>query len=186
MTVAVSGACMAVRKSLFVEMEGHYGDDCVIPLDVLLQGYRVVVEPMARAYVENVRSPRAELRARARMTLRNLTGTLSRWRLLNPIRHPLLSLAIVSHKLLRWLTPYLLVACFVSNAVLAGRPLYRVTLLVQMAFYGLAVLGMLLAKRGVRVSMTSAPFGFCVAQLGIMMGVAKAILGARVVRYKNR
>ena len=100
-----SGSIMAFRKHLFRPFEPIYGDDCAIPLDIVSQGYRVVHVDDAVAYDEFPSTVKGELKARTRMTLRNITCTLKRCSLLNALRHPLVSWAVISHKLLRWLTP---------------------------------------------------------------------------------
>ena len=83
-----SGQALAMRRSLFRPMEACYGDDCVLPLDVRLQGYRVVQDSQAVVYDEIPSSIEGELRARVRMTARNWTGTLSRPSLFNPFDFP--------------------------------------------------------------------------------------------------
>ena len=39
--VKASGQAFVVRRSLFRPMQTCYGDDCILPLEVRLQGYRV-------------------------------------------------------------------------------------------------------------------------------------------------
>ena len=36
-----SGACMAIRKELFLPIEPEYGEDCVVPIDVVFTGGQV-------------------------------------------------------------------------------------------------------------------------------------------------
>lgn len=104
------GAGMAVRRSLFRPVPPEYGEDCIVPLDVVEQGFRVVFAPDAEFFEPRIATVAEEFHARVRMTLRSFGGTLSKQALLNPIHHPLLVWAIASHKLLRWLTPYFLLA----------------------------------------------------------------------------
>ena len=71
-----TGACLAVRKDLYKPQRPNDGEDCVCPLDVLLQGYRVVQAQDALSYDWPPRSVSSELRARIRMTAKNLRGTV--------------------------------------------------------------------------------------------------------------
>ena len=89
-------------------MKTCYGDDCVLPLVVRLQGYRVLHDSRAAVFDTFPHSIEGELRARIRMVARNWTGTLSQPALLNPLRFPGTAWGLVSHKLLRWLTPFFL------------------------------------------------------------------------------
>ena len=55
------------------------------------------------------------------MTQRSLRGTLSRRAVFNPVRRPVLCTAVLSHKLLRWATPFLFLAVLGSAAPLAAQ-----------------------------------------------------------------
>src|SRR5438270_393827 len=83
-----SGQLLMMRKELFRPIPAMYGDDCVLPLDVRLQGQRVVQATRVIVYDTMPNSITGELRARIRMTARNWTGTLSRPAVLNPFRFP--------------------------------------------------------------------------------------------------
>ena len=180
-----SGACLAVRRALFRPVETQFGEDCIVPLDIVSLGYRVVFQPDAIAYEPRIATPGAELRSRTRMTLRSFAGTLSRGHLLNPVRFPGISWAIVSHKLLRWLTPYLLLLMLASNAVLVERPFYRLTLGLQALFYLSGLLGHALDRHHIRVPVVSTIYAFCLMNLGVAVGVAQAIGGRRIFAYRS-
>ncbi len=180
-----SGACLAVRRKLFRPIEPQYGEDCVVPLDVIIQGYKVVFQPDAIAYEEYVAEPRAELRTRVRMTLRSFTGTLSRRQLLNPFYYPAVAWAIVSHKILRWLTPYFLLAALISNVFLLSQPFYRLTLAAQILFYLAALIGYLADRWHLRIPLVAAVYSFCLSNLAMLLGVTKALLGHQIVTYSS-
>jgi cellulose synthase/poly-beta-1,6-N-acetylglucosamine synthase-like glycosyltransferase len=181
-----NGACLAVRRELFTPMEAQYGEDTVVPLDVVAQGYRVVFQPEAIASDERTVGAGAEMRARVRMTLRSFTGTLSRKHLLNPWRFPQVAWAILSHKLLRWLVPYFLVLGFVSNVLLLGRGgVYPYSLALQVIFYVSGAIGYFLDQRDIRLRFFSIIYAFCLMNLGVAVGVAQAILGRRILAYRS-
>ena len=181
-----SGACLAVRRELFAPMEAQYGEDCVVPLDIVSRGYRVAFQPEAIAYETRIANPRAEMRARARMTLRSFAGTLSRKRLLNPFRFPGIAWSIASHKMLRWLTPYFLLLVLASNVILVGRSsLYRLTLVLQIIFYVSGAIGYILDQYRLRVPLISTIYAFCLMNLGVSIGVTHALLGRRILAYRS-
>jgi GT2 family glycosyltransferase len=84
-----SGQALAVRRELFRPLPACYGDDCITPLDVRLQGYKVIQNRKAKVFDTMPHSIEGELRARIRMTARNWTGMLARPAILNPLRFPL-------------------------------------------------------------------------------------------------
>jgi cellulose synthase/poly-beta-1,6-N-acetylglucosamine synthase-like glycosyltransferase len=178
-----TGTALAMRRALFTPMPSCYGDDCILPLDVRLQGYRVVQDEDAVVYDTMPHTAASELRARIRMTTRNWTGTLSRPGLLNPFRYPLTALCLVSHKMLRWVTPFLMVLAFVLNTALAlSHPLTAVWL-AQFLFYSVAFVGWQRVKRNRRGGIFAYPFSFCLANLGFVLGILKALRRQRVVSY---
>ncbi|MCG6877654.1 MAG: glycosyltransferase family 2 protein [Deltaproteobacteria bacterium] len=181
-----TGGIMAFRKELFRPFDPKYGDDCMIPLDIAEKGYRIVHEDKALAYDSFPSSIGGELRARTRMTLRNLTCTLSKHRLLNPFKHPGLCWAMVSHKLLRWLTPFFLLIAFISNVILFNEgSLYFFTGFAQLAFYFFGLVGLFGEMLKLKIPIASQIFSFLLANAGFLMGVLKAVCGRHITAYRN-
>lgn len=180
-----SGPCLAVRRELFRPMDAQYGEDCIVPLDVVSGGHRVAFQPAAVARETRIASPKEEMRARIRMTLRSFAGTLSRRHVLNPLRFPRIAWSIISHKLLRWLTPYFLLLAFASNVLLLRRPLYQATLAVQVVFYLGALVGHALDARRVRLPLISTIYAFCLMNAGVLVGVARALSGQQIYAYRS-
>ncbi|GGK09130.1 glycosyltransferase family 2 protein [Luteimonas terricola] len=136
--IGVSGALYAVRRRLFPMVPaGTVLDDVFVPMQVLRAGHRVVMEEGAVAWD---RPSHDSTQERGRK-LRTLAGnfqlvSLAPW-LLVPGVNPAW-LRFVSHKLLRLLSPWLLLAFAVASASLAGRHgIY------QLAAAGLALFAML-------------------------------------------
>ncbi|MCA9060144.1 MAG: glycosyltransferase, partial [Planctomycetaceae bacterium] len=71
----MTGACMSIRRDLFVEMDPSIGEDCIVPLDIVCQHRRVVHASAARAVDHFEEGAGVTLRRRIRMTLRNWQGT---------------------------------------------------------------------------------------------------------------
>ncbi len=160
-TVGVTGAICAVRRELFRPIPaGTLLDDVYWPLQVAMQGYRIVVERAACAFDRLPERPRDEFRRKVRTLSGNfqliarLPAALAPWR--NPVWFPL-----VSHKLLRLLVPWALLIMLVCNLFLEG-PLYRVLLSVQVFGYVLGVCCLLCTALGARSRLASAAGSFLV------------------------
>ena len=180
-----SGPVMAFRTSLFKPFDCCYGDDCIIPLDIISQGYRVVHSDLAQAYDVFPSTMREELSVRTRMTLRNITCTLSKYNLLNPFKYKFISLSIFSHKILRWLTPYLLITLFAANLfILEINIFYKVSLYCQSAFYMLGLAGFYAEQKGRRIPLASQVFSFLLANIGFFLGILKAGMGRKITGYR--
>jgi cellulose synthase/poly-beta-1,6-N-acetylglucosamine synthase-like glycosyltransferase len=138
--IGVTGAISAVRRELFEPIpEGTILDDVYWPLRVAMRGYRVIHEERAVAYDRLPARARDEFRRKVRTLSGNyqlvakIPSALLPWR--NPVWFQL-----VSHKLLRLLVPWILMAVAVFSAVLTGW-VYRFALWGQVACYGLALAG---------------------------------------------
>jgi cellulose synthase/poly-beta-1,6-N-acetylglucosamine synthase-like glycosyltransferase len=138
--VGATGALYAVRRGLLTGLpEGTILDDVYIPLQVVRQGRRVVFEPRARAWD----SPDLGGGLEFARKVRTLSGNYQLVQLMPWVlsgQNPVL-LRFVSHKLLRLVVPFALAAILISSLWLRA-PLYRMALVLQLAFYGLALLAL--------------------------------------------
>lgn len=180
-----SGAAMAVRRSAFVTLPPDVGEDCIVPLDTVLQGLKVVHTTAALATDSMASDPAEEFRARVRMTMRNWTGTWRRAALLNPIRYPGYAFALWSHKLLRWLSPILVLVVSVSSLGFINNPFLWPLPLLTFVFFALAGLGWIDQIAGIGLPIVGTVYSFCLANLGFLIGVAKALAGRSIVSYNK-
>jgi len=178
-----SGQGLLVRRELFRPLPACYGDDCIMPLDVRAQGFRVIQEREAYVFDTMPHSIEGELRTRIRMTARNWTGTLSRPAVLNPFRFPLTALGLVSHKLLRWLTPFFLGIVLLCSSFLALRGQFQFLWWLQVVFYLTALIGWELTRRQRPAWVFGYPFSFCLANVGFLLGMVKALRNQKIVAY---
>jgi cellulose synthase/poly-beta-1,6-N-acetylglucosamine synthase-like glycosyltransferase len=179
-----SGAALAVRREAFRPIPLEYGDDCIIPLDVCLQGFRILQDPRCVVSDEMPHSIGGELRTRVRMTARNWDGILCRAGVLNPIRFPGIAWGLISHKFLRWMTPLFLLAIFLANGSLVYNRRMVPLFVLQCCFYLAAFIGWRHSSRDRCERIFGYPFAFCLANLGFFLGIVKSIRGEKVLAYK--
>lgn len=178
-----SGCCMAIRRGLFRELPHDEDVDDAVPLDVLLQGCRVIFAPDALAFDVPPSTPRDEIRARARMTVLALTAILRRKSLLNPFRFPRLAFSLFSHRIFRSLTPAFACGGLLFSALLVGQPLYRVIFVAQLVFYVFAFFGWVVGGQGFAVALLRLPLSFCVWNIGFAAGLVRVLRGQTVTTY---
>lgn len=176
-----SGACCAVRKSLYRNIPPVGDVDFTTPLDVVLQGKKCDHIAEAIAYDEMPDSPEREFRARVRMTAKNLYGTIERWGIGGVLKHPVYTSVILLHKIGRWLTPFGILALFVSNlGLLSSSIFYVVTFIGQAVFYLVAFAGF----KGLNIPLARTSYSFCLANIGFLIGVLRAATGRVPKLYK--
>jgi cellulose synthase/poly-beta-1,6-N-acetylglucosamine synthase-like glycosyltransferase len=156
--VGVTGALYAMRRECFRGVpQATVLDDVYIPMSIVLQGRRVVLERRALAYDEPLASPARERARKVRTLAGNFQLLALMPQLLSP-RNPVL-LQFLSHKVMRLVGPVALAGALVANIALAGEGLaYALLLAAQLACYGCAIAGMVIpaARRVglVKLSMT--------------------------------
>jgi cellulose synthase/poly-beta-1,6-N-acetylglucosamine synthase-like glycosyltransferase len=139
--LGANGGIYAIRRSLFRPVPAEtIVDDFVIPLRAKLQtGCNIVYDWEAVAREETPASVGSEFHRRSRIGAGGFQSLGMLWRLLLPQRG-WIAFTFFSHKVLRWLCPFLLLALLASNAFLCDYPLYRYALFGQLAFYLISVL----------------------------------------------
>jgi len=148
---AVTGALLAIRRDAirFVPMTASM--DHLLPLYVREQGGLVVYVPAAVATDRPISGLREQLRNRTRTATRGIRANLSMVRRLPPWRHPGAALAMWSHKILRWATPWVLIVTGLLGLVLGqAESMYLIAPLSLVGASVLAATAHLLAGTGRR------------------------------------
>ncbi len=145
-TLGATGAIWALRRSAWRPLPPEtLLDDVLAPLRAVLDGYRVVFAPLARAFDRSSPDADTERRRKVRTLAGNYQLLSLEPRLLLPVVNPVW-LQFVSHKLGRLVVPYALAALLVSSAALAPTgAVYAAALTLQVLFYVLAAHGAVIA-----------------------------------------
>lgn len=171
-----NGAALAIRRILFNPKPGSIVEDFQIPLALRFQGYRVVYDPEAIATEELAPTLTAQFARRVRIGAGNYQTLFGNLGYLNPF-NGFLTFAFISHRLLRWLAPFLLVVAFLCSIALAVHMKFTLLLTLQCGFYFAALLGYFLKKRGRSLPLLSAPLHFCSMNLALFLGFCAYISG---------
>jgi cellulose synthase/poly-beta-1,6-N-acetylglucosamine synthase-like glycosyltransferase len=175
--VGGDGALYSIRRELYTPLRPADINDFLNPLQIIGRGFLGIFEPAAVCYEEAAGTFSKEFRRRVRIISRSLQAVWSAPGALNPLRHTRHWILLVSHKLLRWFAPFLMLAMLLSSALLWNLPVYRAATLVQLAFYALALLGGLLQERGKNFRALSVPFYFSLLNLASLVACFKWITG---------
>lgn len=176
--IGVSGCIYAVRRSCYTELAREMSSDFVISAEIRLQSLRTAYEPEAICYEYTNQKSKDEFRMRVRVIEQTFTVLAGYRELLNPWRYGMFAFQLLSHKVARYLVPWLLLLTLILNIVLTGTsPLYIWTLAVQAAFYGAALLGLLLERMGRLPQLLGMPYYFVLANAAAAAGLIKFVRG---------
>jgi cellulose synthase/poly-beta-1,6-N-acetylglucosamine synthase-like glycosyltransferase len=149
---AGNGAIYATRRESYIVVDAIMGHDLSLPFNTVKRGLRAVYVPEARATEKMVPSLGGEF-ARKRRMMSHTWPILLRGGMLSPRGYPPgYALMILSHRVLRYVTPALHAIALASNIALVAldwgsRPLYLATLALQLALLLAAALAGLLPVR---------------------------------------
>ena len=176
--VGATGALYAVRRELLTRVPpGTILDDVYLPMQVVRQGKRVVLDERARAWDR----PNLGTEREFSRKVRTLSGNyqllqLAPWLLRgsNPIRFE-----FVSHKLLRLAVPFALAVLLAASFAISA-PFYRVVLILQLVFYSLSVLALSrLVKGGILARVADAAGTFVLLNGAAVVALANFVGGRR-------
>ena len=182
-TLTASGAIYALRRCCYPSLSADtVVEDLVIPMNARKLGYRVLYDPEAVGRDFAASSVAGEFTRRVRVA----TGSF------RALRHvartpldPVTAFAFFSHKFLRWILPFLLIAMLVSSGLLWSRPLYRIAFMGQLAFYFWAAMGLLFRQRmqGVRYGLLA--YYLLAMHVAFLVGFVRFLGGRKATAWQR-
>jgi cellulose synthase/poly-beta-1,6-N-acetylglucosamine synthase-like glycosyltransferase len=183
--MACSGPIYATRRALYVPLPGHACSDMVEPMEIVRNGSRVVYAAEAQASEASTNSARDEFRMRVRVTTQGIHGLAGAGSMLWFSHGFWLTFQLISHKGLRYFLPVPLLTLLVSSAVLAvNHPWIGALFLAQAAFYGLALLALLVPFKRFG-KLLNLPLYFCTGNAAVVMSAFAALRGDKFAVWET-
>jgi len=104
--------------------------------------------------------------------------------MLNPLRSGLYGIQLLSHKAMRYLVPFFLMALFAASGALAASPAYRALFLLQLLGYACGAMSWLLEKFGIRSRVLALPHYFVLANVASVIAMFQFLRGERYSRWE--
>lgn len=183
--IGASGCLYAVRKAAYVPLYHEACSDFIIATKMVEQGLRAVYEPNAVCTEQTNRQSDKELKMRVRIIAQTFTDLWRHRAMLNPVRSGLYGVQLLSHKVMRYLVPFFLIALFIASAVLAsGALFYRMMFAAQLAGYASPALAWMLDRVGIRSRLLAFPQYFILANLASLIACYQFLRGERYARWE--
>jgi cellulose synthase/poly-beta-1,6-N-acetylglucosamine synthase-like glycosyltransferase len=186
--LGANGGIYVMRKHLFTPLRSDVIqiDDFIWPVRVYQQGCMGVYERDAVAYEEVSPTVEAEFRRKVRIGTGDYRALGECWRLLMPWKG-WVAFAFWSHKVLRWLAPFLLVIVLVANAGILSSPIYRVLFGLQLLFYITAAAGRVLStKTHFAAKLARIPYYFVGSNVALAVGCYKCLTGRQRAAWSQK
>jgi len=170
----------AIRREDYREVPANVIlDDLVISMNIARLGKRILFEPGAKGIEPAAVTVKEGFGARVRV----IAGAIQamKQRSAFPLfSQPFLVYKFISHKILRWIMPLLLIALFALNFMLIDQSLYLVFFVLQLGFYALALIG-LITKLSLFIF--SVPFYFCLQNVAAIVGIWRGLTDTQSVMW---
>jgi poly-beta-1,6-N-acetyl-D-glucosamine synthase len=192
--VGAAGEIFAIRKSLWNSdiYPNAIIEDFVISMQVAMDGYRIVYEPDSYAEEEPTFDLQSEFIRRRRIAAGGFQSVVWLRGLLNPFKYGVLTFQYVSHRVLRWVVvPFILPVILVFNIFLlsylpkAAFAFYSLILLMQLAFYGFALIGYQLELRRKKIKIFYFPFLLVMMNWAAYSGLKRYLLKEQKVTWEK-
>ncbi len=182
--IGASGCLYAVRKSAYVPLYHEACSDFIIATKMVEQGLRAIYEPNAVCTELTNRRSDNELKMRVRIIAQTFTDLWRHAAMLNPFRSGFYAIQLFSHKVMRYLVPFFLMAIFIASATLTGSMFYRLLFTAQLACYACAALAWLLDLVGIRSRLLAFPQYFVLANVASLIAMYKFCRGERYASWE--
>lgn len=176
--VGANGAIYAVRKELFDPIpEKVINDDFYVSMRTMVKGFKIVYEEEAQAFEYTSGSFTREFKRH----VRDGAGHYQVLPLFSGLLNPLAGwpfFCYFSHRVIRWMVPFLMIILLIFNAFLWYNIIYRALGIVQLGVYFLSLAGLVAYFNGHSIRILYIPLYFIAINLALLLGFFKWLTGA--------
>jgi cellulose synthase/poly-beta-1,6-N-acetylglucosamine synthase-like glycosyltransferase len=183
--IGVSGCLYAVRKSAYRPMPPDACSDFFIATLIYQQGLRTIYEPDAVCTEETNRQSNKEMRMRVRIIAQTFNDLWRSREMLNPFVSGFFAVELISHKVLRYSVPLILILLLATSAAASVDSLFFLFIfVVQIIFYGFAAAAWVLEKNQIKSSLLAIPLYFTLSNIAALVGFFKFLSGERYSHWE--
>ncbi len=187
--IGAAGELFAIRTELSPTIpRDSIIEDFFLTMTIATNGYKIAYAPNAYAMESQSASVKEELKRKIRIAAGGFQAVTRLSRLFNIFKYGRLSFQFISRRVFRWfVVPATLPIILIANIILAqqGNQFYQIVLLLQIAFYLLALIGYLFEKRKLRIKALFVPYYFCVMHYAVYRGFFRFLKGNQSVLWER-
>lgn len=181
--VGLSGSFFAARAEICRNWAPNVPSDFNTVALAARAGLRGISDPDAVGYYGAVKEPSREFNRKVRTVLRGMAALFANRDLINPFRRPLFAFMMVSHKILRWLVPFFLVAAFIVSATGVPRSGFLTGMFIVQALVYLAALSGIVSGRANKILPIRIAAFFVLVNAAIVVAWANFLIGRRMMTW---
>jgi len=188
------GGCYAIRNDLYEPVPSNFlVDDFYINMEILQKGYKAINNLNAFVFEDVSNNLYDEFRRKIRIATGNFQN-LKKFRIfllgiigLNPLKNIKnihintfgLSFSFISHKVLRWVTPFFIILLLLSNIFLLETTIYQLSFAGLLFSFSIPLWDTLLKKVKINISILRFITHFYSMNLALIIGFFKYLKGVK-------
>ena len=185
--IGANGGIYSIRREYFEEIptDRPVMDDFYISLKVLEKRKSFLYINDAVAEEDTAPTIKAEFNRKIRNNS-IMMSSIKPLRLLLSPRFGLIAYAFWSHKIIRWFTPVLLLLILIINILLLNvNTFFNIFFLIQLIFYSTAIVGYLLKKINIQITLLLMSFYFLMTNIALFIGLIKFLFGKQTAFWQS-
>lgn len=183
--IGAFGGCYSIRRNLFVQVPANWlVDDFYIGMQVLRQGKKTINELSAICTEDVSNKILEEFRRKVRISAGNFQNLFAFPDLMLPTKGGI-AFCFISHKVIRWLTPFLLILILLLNLILYKYGyIYELTLYGQIALLLSMLIDRLLRSFSIHLKLLRFITHFYSMNAALLVGFVKYVMGIKTSLWK--
>ncbi len=176
--IGAFGGVYSIRKENYTPVpENYFMDDFFITMSVLQQGKKTIAELNAVCYEDISNIIHEEFRRKVRISIGNFQNLSTYGHIASRIFTGA-GFSFFSHKVLRWMTPFLLIDCLIASAILFSQDiLYLYVFFAQITVLLLPVIDIMLKRMNIHISALRFITHFYSMNVALFIGFFKFLKG---------
>jgi len=180
-----NGAIYAIRKDLFEPFSPRtINDDFTLSMKIVMNGFRSVYDENAVVYEDVAPTVESEFNRHVRDGAGHYIAVIHLLGLLNLLLG-LRSFIYWSHRIFRWMVPFLMIMLFMVNIFLLDGLIYKYLFILQCIFYCFAIIGWAGMKNASFPFLIYVPFYLCNLNSALFLGFLRAIANVQKTTWER-
>lgn len=178
-SIAAFGACYAIKRKLIPNIPANIlMEDFYISMHVLKQKFDIITEPKALCYEDLPQDINEEFKRKKRISTGNFQNLFIYFDLLFTARFGV-AFSFFSHKVIRWIGPFLMLASYLSLWILSAQTFYLYLLLLSHVIFALAILDYILFAANINVNLLRLLRYFITMNIALFLGFISFLQGVK-------
>ena len=180
-----NGAIYAIRRDLFEPFPPRtINDDFTLSMKIVMKGFKCVYDENAVVYEDVAPTMQSEFNRHVRDGAGHYIAVVHLLGLLNPLLG-LRSFIYWSHRIFRWMVPFLLIFLFIVNIALFDEWSYKILFISQCIFYLVAIVGWAGIQKKNMPFLIYVPFYFCNLNSALFLGFLRAVANVQKTTWER-